>query len=65
MVTAEMAVIYLHGSEKARLYALIQKEYTQVDVVLIEGWISGPYPKIEIWCDMEGRPSQIAPKTDY
>lgn len=25
MVTAEMAGIYLHGAEKARLYALIQK----------------------------------------
>ncbi|MCP4673121.1 MAG: molybdopterin-guanine dinucleotide biosynthesis protein B, partial [Desulfobacula sp.] len=28
---------------------LLKKYYLNVDIVLIEGWISGPYDKIEVW----------------
>ena len=49
MVTASMAAVYLTASDQTRPDAIIQTYFKNLDVVLIEGWISGPYPKIEIW----------------
>ncbi len=56
MVTGKMAAIYLPASEQTRPDILIAKYYGTVDIVLIEGWISGPYPKIEIWRKAVGKP---------
>ena len=30
---------------------LIQQYFSQADIILIEGWISGPYAKIEVFRD--------------
>lgn len=49
MVTREMAAIYLPRTGEITPQALLEKYYSNIDIVLIEGWISGPYNKIEIW----------------
>ena len=56
MVTSAMAALYFPISEQTRPETLIEKYYGHVDIILIEGWISGPYPKIEIWRRAVGRP---------
>ena len=49
MITQSMAAIYLPESDKLTPERVLQKFYSDVDIVLIEGWISGPYGKIETW----------------
>ena len=49
MMTQSMAAIYLPASDTLTPEKLLEKYYSNVDIVLIEGWISGPYDKIEIW----------------
>lgn len=56
MVTSRMAAIYLPASAAANPGRLIHTYYRDTDIVLIEGWISGPYPKIEIWRAVKDRP---------
>jgi len=56
MVTSKMAALYFPSSDLTRPDILIEKYYNHADIVLIEGWISGPYPKIEIWRKAVGRP---------
>lgn len=56
MVNAKMAALYLPASDLTRPEKLIQTYYCHADLVLIEGWISGPYPKIEIWRQNLGTP---------
>jgi molybdopterin-guanine dinucleotide biosynthesis protein B len=47
MITQEMTAVYL--PMKMTPQALLENYYSDIDIVLIEGWISGPYDKIEIW----------------
>lgn len=56
MVNAEMAALYFPASDLTRPEKLIQTYYCHADLVLIEGWISGPYPKIEIWRQCVDKP---------
>ncbi len=56
MVTGKMAALYFPNSDLTRPDRLIKTYYTHADIILIEGWISGPYPKIEIWRSTVGRP---------
>lgn len=56
MVTSSMAAIYLPASDKTRPDALINTYFQNLDLVLIEGWITGPWPKVEIWRQETGRP---------
>jgi molybdopterin-guanine dinucleotide biosynthesis protein B len=56
MVTSKMAAIYLPASERTHPERLIKNYFSHADIVLIEGWISGPYPKIEIWRKKVGKP---------
>jgi len=56
MVTSKMAALYFPASDLTRPDILIEKYYAHADIVLIEGWISGPYPKIEIWRQAVGKP---------
>ena len=49
MFTQSMAAIYLPASDILTPENLLEKYYSDVDIVLIEGWISGPYNKIEVW----------------
>ncbi|MCF6248293.1 MAG: molybdopterin-guanine dinucleotide biosynthesis protein B [Desulfobacula sp.] len=56
MVTEEMSAIYLPKTESNGPLHLIETYFTDVDIVLIEGWISGPFQKIEVWRKSQGRP---------
>ncbi|MCP4373782.1 MAG: molybdopterin-guanine dinucleotide biosynthesis protein B [Deltaproteobacteria bacterium] len=47
MITQEMTAVYL--PVKMTPQALLENYYSNLDIVLIEGWISGPYDKVEIW----------------
>ena len=56
MVTREMIAVYLPMTREMTPQAVLEKYYSNVDIVLIEGWISGPYDKIEIWRKAVKRP---------
>ncbi len=56
MVNGEMAAIYLPGTVDITPRSLLENYFSQMDVVLIEGWISGPYDKIEVWRDEIKKP---------
>ena len=49
MITKEMTAVYLTKTPEMTPQALMEKYYSDIDIVLIEGWISGPHDKIEIW----------------
>ncbi|MBU8849106.1 MAG: molybdopterin-guanine dinucleotide biosynthesis protein B [Desulfobacterales bacterium] len=49
MVNREMTAVYLPMTPEMTPQVLLEKFYSNIDIVLIEGWISGPYDKIEIW----------------
>ncbi len=49
MVTEKMSAVYLPRNEKTGPKELLETYYTTVEIVLIEGWISGPFQKIELW----------------
>jgi len=54
MITKEMIAVYMTSEMTPQ--ALLEKYYSKIDIVLIEGWISGPYDKIEIWRKAVKRP---------
>ena len=56
MVTETMSAVYLPRTPEYTPQRLLDLFYAQVDIVLIEGWISGPYNKIEVWRKDVGRP---------
>jgi molybdopterin-guanine dinucleotide biosynthesis protein B len=56
MITKEMAAIYLSIPLEMTPQTLLEKYYSKIDVVLIEGWISGPHDKIEIWREAMKKP---------
>ena len=56
MMTRDMAAVYLPRSPDMTPATLIERYYTHLDIVLIEGWISGPYDKIEVWRECVRRP---------
>lgn len=49
MITQSMAAIYLPRNDNLTPEKLLEKYYCDVDIVFIEGWISSPFEKIEIW----------------
>ncbi len=49
MVTEKMTAIYLPQKMKPNPKMLLDTYYQDTDFVLIEGWISGPHKKIELW----------------
>ncbi|MCF8113404.1 MAG: molybdopterin-guanine dinucleotide biosynthesis protein B [Desulfotignum sp.] len=54
MMTPDMAAVFLPRDSYMSLDDLIRQYYASVDMVLIEGWISGPHEKIEVFgngCD--------------
>lgn len=59
MMAGDMAAIYLpmtRDTPGLSPQAILENPlYQGLDLVLIEGWISGPYPKIEIWRKETGR----------
>ncbi len=55
MITRDMAAVYLPRTKINRPDKFIETYFNQTDIILIEGWISGPYDKIEIWRDIVKR----------
>lgn len=55
MMTEEMAAVYLPRNHTNTPDQLIKTYFKQTDIVLIEGWISGPYDKIELWREVVKR----------
>lgn len=59
MVTGGMAAIYLPARPDAPginpRTVLENPSFQGLDIILIEGWIRGPYPKIEVWRKETGR----------
>jgi molybdopterin-guanine dinucleotide biosynthesis protein B len=49
MMTKELCAVYLPRTDRTTPQQLLDTYYTDADLVLIEGWISGPYPKIEFF----------------
>ena len=56
IVTSKMAALFFPISDMAKPDLLIQKYFSHADIILIEGWLSGPYPKIEVWRRSVGKP---------
>lgn len=56
MVTGEMSAVYLPKTPDTSPEKILETFYTNVDIVLIEGWISGPFPKIEVFRDIMNKP---------
>jgi len=55
MVTGQMCAVYLPKDETTTPELILSRFYSDVDIVLIEGWISGPYQKFEVWRDRVGK----------
>lgn len=56
MVTEQLSAIYLPREPETSPENLLQSYFNHIDIVLIEGWISGPYSKIELWRKELGKP---------
>jgi len=56
MVTEQMSAVYLPKNADTSPEQLLKTYYSSVDVVLIEGWISGPFQKIEVWRKVMEKP---------
>lgn len=56
MVTEQMSAIYLPRDVRTTPEMILQTFYQNVDIVLIEGWITGPFQKIEVWRKAIGKP---------
>lgn len=57
MMTRDMAAVYLPRTPGMTPADLIDTWYAHLDIVLIEGWLSGPYEKIEVWRACVNRPA--------
>jgi len=56
MVTKEMSAVYLPRTKETNPENILKTFYSDVDIVLIEGWISGPFQKIELFRKSLDRP---------
>jgi len=56
MVTEQLCAIFLPRGPETGPEHLLQTYFNHVDIVFIEGWISGPHPKIELWRKEMGKP---------
>ncbi len=56
VVTEEMSAVYLPRTPDTSPEKILETYYANVDLVLIEGWISGPFQKIEVFRQAIGRP---------
>ncbi len=56
MVTEQLSAIYLPREPETSPENLLKTYFNNVEIVLIEGWISGPYTKIELWRKEIGKP---------
>ncbi len=57
MMNQNMGAVYFPRHPDMTPATLLESSfYRDLDLVLIEGWISGPYGKIEVWRKETGRP---------
>lgn len=49
MVTKNLSAVYLPRTEQTGPLQILETFYKEVDITLIEGWISGPFEKIEVF----------------
>ncbi|MCG8564882.1 MAG: molybdopterin-guanine dinucleotide biosynthesis protein B [Desulfobacterales bacterium] len=49
MVTGKMAAVYFPTGDHATTRQLLKQHFGHTDITLIEGWISGPHAKVEVW----------------
>lgn len=56
MMTRDLAAVYMPRSPAMTPESIIKQFYAHLDIVLIEGWISGPYDKIEVCRDIISAP---------
>lgn len=49
MVTAHVTGVFLPGLDPAHPYETLAPMYARCDVVLVEGHLDGPGPKVEVW----------------
>jgi len=56
VVSAELTAIYLPDLDPARPYARLAPLYAGCDIVLVEGHLDGPGPRVEIWRRAGGTP---------
>ena len=49
MMNRGMVAVYLPAAPDLTPETLLSSFYGNCDLVLIEGWIAGPHPKIEVW----------------
>ncbi|MFH1156342.1 MAG: molybdopterin-guanine dinucleotide biosynthesis protein B [Pseudomonadota bacterium] len=56
MMARDMAAIYLPKTRDMTPSVIMEQYYSHLDIVLIEGWINGPYSKIEVWRKILGKP---------
>lgn len=64
MMTKNMSAIYLPRTDQTDPVTLLDTFYRETDVVLIEGWISGPFPKIEFYRESVNKPP-LFPHIDH
>lgn len=55
MVTENLCAVYLPRTERTGPLQLLKTYYKEADIVLIEGWISGPFQKIEFVRESMGK----------
>lgn len=56
IITQDLCAVYMPRKKALTPEDLLNKFYAHLDMVLIEGWISGPYEKIEIWQEPLNKP---------
>ena len=64
VVTEEMSAVYLPRTPDTSPEMILDAYYSKVDLVLIEGWISGPFQKIEVFREAIGR-SPLFPRLEH
>ena len=55
MITEGQIAIYLPRNRDRDPAWLMENHYQDVDITVIEGWISGPFKKIEVWRKATGK----------
>jgi molybdopterin-guanine dinucleotide biosynthesis protein MobB len=58
LATPQGLQLTLPGDVEALLPQLLERAADLLDLVLVEGWKAGPYPKLEVW--RAGRPAPLA-----
>jgi molybdopterin-guanine dinucleotide biosynthesis protein B len=64
MVTAELTAVFLPGVDPRRPYEALSPLFASCDLVLVEGHLEGPGPKLEVWRKALGDPPLATARQD-